>query len=78
MTLYEFNALTVDKKANAVWNGTFIMNRQQSETKYALYSISDFFVEVSYDCVKNEITSFRSFKTKRLLDDYLREIEITI
>ncbi len=78
MTLYEFNTLPMDGKANAVWNGTFIMHRQKSGSKYSLYSISGFFVEVSYDHIKNEITNFRSFRTKRLLENYLNEIDITI
>ena len=78
MTLYEFNALATDEKALIVWNGTFIMHREQTGKKYALYSIDNFFVEVCYDPLKNEINSFQSFRTKRLLDNYLNEIDIAI
>lgn len=76
MTLYEFNALPEDKKAEATWNGTFLMHRENEDIRYALYSVDTFFVEVTYNSIKNKITRFKSFKTKRLLEEYLKSIKL--
>ena len=76
MTLYEFNSLSDNEKAQAIWAGAFLLSRDAADLKYSLYSIHDFFVEVTYDPTKNKIVKFQSFKTKRLLEAYLHEIDI--
>lgn len=78
MTLYEFNFLSDDEKAEATWAGIFLMSRENADLKYSLYSIDDFFVELSYDPTKNKIIKFQSFKTKRLLEAYLNTININL
>jgi len=74
MTLYEFNTLSENEKANAVWSAIFLMSRENDALKYSLYSVNDFFVEVSYDNIENKIIKFQSFRTKRLLEAYLAVI----
>lgn len=76
MTLYEFNVLSENKKAEATWDGVFLMSRENGTLKYSLYSISDFFVEVAYDNINNKIVGFQGFITKELLDIYLENISL--
>lgn len=78
MTIYQFNALTENEKAEATWNGTFLMHRENGDIRYALYSIDTFFVEVTYNSIDNKITVFQSFKTKRLLESYLKDINLEL
>ncbi|WP_423149723.1 hypothetical protein [Rubrolithibacter danxiaensis] len=77
MTLYEFISLNTADKANAVWNGTFIGNREDTAFKYQLYCIDEFFVEVKYDAEENKIVGFKPFKSRKLIDVYLNNISIS-
>ena len=74
MTLYEFNTLADDEKANAVWQGSFLADREEDGLKIQLYAVDNFFVELFYDATENKITAFRSFNSKRLLAPYLAQI----
>jgi|GEM_PF-2964283 len=76
MTIYEFAKLTKDEKATTTWNGTFLAYREKHPTKYALYAVEGFFVEVSYQAIDNEILDFSPSQTKRLLKEYLADIKI--
>jgi hypothetical protein len=78
LTLYDFNGLTEDEKANAVWGGTFLADRFEIGFTVQLYSVSSFYVEVFYDAAENKIVSFRSFTTKNLLMPYLAHIKFNI
>ncbi len=42
----------------------------EGNSKYVLYAIDKFFVEVVYDGEHNTITELRAFKTGHLLDKY--------
>ena len=78
LTLYDFNGLTDDEKANAVWCGTFLADRFETNFTVQLYAVSSFYVEVFYDPLENKIVSFRSFTTKNLLVPYLAQIKFNI
>lgn len=78
MTLYEFNALNDDEKANAAWAGSFLADRAEQELTVQLYAVSSFYVEVFYDSQENRIVGFRSFNTKNLLVPYLAHIKFNI
>lgn len=46
-TLYAFNALPLDARANALWeHGTFIVASDHPEGRSAFYTFADYFVEV--------------------------------
>lgn len=76
-TLYEYNQLTLDEKAQYLWdNGEFILNRKTEEGAFNLYTLSDFFVEVFLDKKSGQVTKFQSFKSLRMLEPYLNSISI--
>ena len=76
MSLYEFVILKKDEQANAVWNGTFIADRIFRRSHVHLYVIEDFFVEVSYNALKNKIVRIRPFASRRLLEPYIKKVSI--
>lgn len=73
MTVYEFNALDQDEKAEAIWRGTFLAERLVNELHVQLYSLPGFYVEVYYDQAANQITGFEAFTNKQLLVPYLAQ-----
>ena len=75
ITIYEFNALDESGKANAVWTGLFLDDREENGLKVQLYSLSNFYVEVFYDQRVNKILRFRAFKSYDLLTPYLTHIK---
>lgn len=75
MTLYEFHALNETEKADAVWHGTFLADREDAGLRIQLYSLGSFYVEVFYDPLMNKITDFRAFNSNHLLVPYLAQIK---
>jgi hypothetical protein len=78
LTLYDFNGLTDEEKANAIWGGTFLADRFENELTIQLYAVGSFYVEVFYDPAENKVVSFRSFTTKNLLVPYLSRIKFSL
>ena len=71
MTLYEFNALELNERMEAVNQyGTFLDNYVTKDTRLNCYTIDKFFVQVVYDGEQNVITEVRSFKSGHSLDKY--------
>ena len=71
MTLYEFNALELNERMEAVKQyGTFFDNYTGNGERCNCYAIGNFFIEVVYDSVHNTITEVRSFKYGHSLDKY--------
>tara|TARA_R110000868_G_scaffold71713_2_gene209696 strand:- start:25615 stop:25824 length:210 start_codon:yes stop_codon:yes gene_type:complete len=50
--------------------GIFIDSRQEGESRFALYAIDKFFVEIEYRYLINKIENLRSFRYGALLDKY--------
>ncbi len=77
MGLYEFIALNVNEKVDAVWNqATYLMSRKTETGSVNLYALEDFYVEVYYDQELNSIEDIRSFKSVHCLEPYLDVIEL--
>lgn len=76
MTLYDFIKMKESDQAEAVWQGVFIENRETKEYRILLYAIDEFYVEVFYDNITNEIKRFRPFTTLKLLEPYLDKIDM--
>jgi hypothetical protein len=68
----DFNALTETEKAEVVWQGSFLADREENGLTVQLYAVSGFYVELFYDSLANKISSFRSFTSKNLLVPYLK------
>lgn len=77
MTLYEFNALSPKEKEIATVNGKFIAERYEDGQTAALYSVGDFWVEIWYDAVVNEVLFLNGFRSTERLVPYLCDIDIT-
>jgi len=76
LNIYAFIAMTEAEKAGAVWGGTYLGERFENTTTIQLYGVGDFYVEVFYEPLINRITRFRPFKNDRLLEPYLKNINI--
>lgn len=71
MGIYDFNILDEHNKYDTVFTkGQFVDTVTEGETKYALYSLSYFWVEVTYNAPDNKITGISSFVDGKTLDRY--------
>jgi len=72
MYLYEYNVLSTEEKAEYLWqHGIHLTEGTENDSVFSLYSLGDFYVEVIYCKLKNEIETFRTFKKGDLLNPYL-------
>jgi hypothetical protein len=78
MTLYEFNALDITEKAEAVWRGTFLADREADGLTIQLYALTGCYVELFYDPRANQITGFEAFTNKQLLAPYLAQMKFLL
>jgi hypothetical protein len=77
MTLYHFNLLDENEKANTVWaKGVLVGERSDAYHQIHLYQVDAFYVEVYHHNHFNVITGFRSFTSLRKLEPYLEEISL--
>lgn len=71
MGIYEFNILSEHDKYDTVFTqGQFVDTIAEDNTKYVLYSISSFWVEVHYDALNNKIIGISSFVAGKSLNRY--------
>lgn len=78
MTQYYFNLLDENLQAHIIREiGTFIFEREDKNHKISLYQIDAFYVEEYLHKHFNIITKFRSFRTTKSLEPYLKEIDIS-
>lgn len=70
--LYEYNLMTIDEKAQLLWDsGEFLVSSKEATN---LYSLSDFYVEVIYSNEQNKIVDIKTFKRGKRLERYLELI----
>ena len=71
MGIYDFNILSEHDQYDIVFNkGQFVDTVTKGNTKYALYAVSMFWVEVTYDAKYNRISGINSFVGGESLDKY--------
>lgn len=58
------------EQQEAIWEGTFVGNREDGEHKIALYKIDAFYVEVYYHKEYNVIRKYRPFDDTESLAVY--------
>lgn len=76
MTLYEFNALDVNKRGDYLWaNGEFLCNGGDHVGPSAFYQLHDFYVEVLFDLEFNTIVSVVPFKVGDRYERMVRYID---
>lgn len=77
MNHYQFNYHSLDKKAALVWeHGTFMAVRYDGGYSVVLYHLGEFLAEVWYRQEDNEIAMVHGFKSLKILDHYLKQIDI--
>jgi hypothetical protein len=77
MKLYEFSILTEEEQYNIVWSfGSHVDTHINNNIAINLYVINDFYVEIYYDRVSNQILYKKHFKQGDLLDKYLNKIKL--
>ncbi len=71
MGIYEFNILSEHDKYDLVFtSGQFVDVVREKDVKYALYSLSYFWVEVKYHSPSNKIIGIGSFIEGETLNRY--------
>lgn len=77
--LFDFKILSPDDKATILFDqGIFLMNRVEKERILILYSLYDFYVEVSYIKKNNSIDRIRTFKNIGPLKPYLDLVQLDL
>ena len=77
MTLYNFNVLNGLEKSEALFTyATFIDDRNEEKFKVQHYRLNNFYVEVYYNYLKNQIERFISFSSTDQLEPYLNKISL--
>lgn len=72
ISLYEFKLLSDHDQYDLVFTkGEFITNREDGGSRYVLYSLHRFFVEVQYSITKNQIFGIKSFVDGEIMDKYV-------
>lgn len=75
LSLYDFKLLPDIKQYDLVFTeGTFIDAIIEENTRYALYAVDLFFVEIEYDVARNKIVGKTSFVTGEKLNRYSKFI----
>lgn len=70
-TLYEFKQLSDHKQYDTIFNrGEFVDYYFQGNSRFVLYVLFKFFVEIEYDSANNKILNKVSFITGEKLDRY--------
>lgn len=73
ITLYEFLALPDQEQyVITMQSGKFLDCFIQGDSRFALYALDMFFVEIEYDNGQNIIKGKRAFVTGKLLDRYTK------
>ena len=71
MTLYEYKMLSQDDQWDAVFSiGKFLDIFIEGNSKYVLYAIDKFFVEVEWNIENDNIIGKGEFKCGETLDNY--------
>jgi hypothetical protein len=71
MGIYDFNILSDHYKYDiAFTKGKFVDTVTKGKIKYALYAVSMFWVEVTYNAKDNKIKGIKSFVGGETLDKY--------
>ena len=70
-TVLEFNAMPMNVQADIVITGDFLGDRKEGDFIVQLHRVNNFYVEVFYDPVRNEITGYEAFTNTERLVPYI-------
>ena len=79
MGIYDFNILSEHDQYDTVFTkGQFVDTVTKGKIKYALYAVSMFWVEATYDAKENKITGINSFVGGETLNKYWGFIPLSV
>jgi hypothetical protein len=70
-SLFHFIGLDINAQAEYVWQGEFLATRTEGECRINLYNLGEFYAEVFYNHVSNEIVNIKGFRSRSLLAPYI-------
>lgn len=74
LTMEEYEALNEQQKADAIFNGTFLADREENGLIVQLFSLGKIYAELYYDPNANKILRYRAFEGTQQLTPYLAHI----
>ncbi|CAN5524527.1 hypothetical protein BH11BAC2_BH11BAC2_04130 [soil metagenome] len=73
----QFNALNFDEQAWHVWHhATFMIVRQNSQYRVNLYYMNGYYIQLWYHVKRNRIAKIGATRSNKVLDCYLKLIEV--
>ncbi|MTI39225.1 hypothetical protein [Fulvivirga lutimaris] len=78
ISISDFQILPFDKKCDFITVfADYIVYRTEQDSKYYLYYMKDYFVEVCYSPSKGKVLGIHAFKNIDLADTYIDQIDIS-
>ena len=78
MTFQQFRSVPKDMQRNVVKHcGVFLFGRTGVGVNVMLYQVEGFYVEIYFDEKMSEAKHIRSFEDTRLLEPYLRMVDVS-
>jgi len=71
-TVLDFNTMSIDEQANIAITGNFLGDRREGKFIVQLHRLDNFYVEVFYDPLKNEIVRYEGFTNRNRLAPYIK------
>jgi hypothetical protein len=71
-TVLNFNAMPMGVQADIAITGNFLGDRRAGELIVQLHRLDNFYVEIFYDPLKNEIVRYEGFTNTNRLAPYIR------
>jgi len=71
-TVLDFNAMPIGEQADIAITGNFLGDRREGKLIVQLHRLDNFYVEVFYDPVKNEIVRYEGFTNTNRLSPYIK------
>lgn len=72
ITVLDFNAMPMREQADIAITGNFLGDRREGKLIVQLHRLDNFYVEVFYDPLKNEIVRYEGFTNTNRLSPYIK------
>lgn len=78
INFFEFRFLPDEQQSDYILNnGVFLCSIDSEEERIGLFRLFDFFVEIYYNKVNDQIINIKSFRSMEFLEPYLERINIS-
>ncbi|MES2063463.1 MAG: hypothetical protein V4456_16160 [Bacteroidota bacterium] len=71
-TVLDFNVMPINEQADIAITGNFLGDRREGKLIVQLHRLDNFYVEVFYDPLKNEIVRYEGFTNTNRLSPYIK------